>query len=282
MQKCRALRFRKLTIDRLAPDQIDEMWELYAAFYENVDRAQFEADLREKDCVFLGTEPRSGRVRGFSTAKFSRLTYAGRRVGVYFSGDTMVHPDYWGDRSLHRALVPALLAWRLRHPLRRLYWHLTCNGWRTFLTLAHSFPEYWPHPVRGLPDWEAGLIDEISRRQFGDLWHPGPGVVRDDVRLKSGTAPFSPEVRAVPEVQFFLERNPFYNRGDELSMVGRVNLGFFLRAASKVLRALGRRRPMHPDLALRTPKGTVTPASARARPASVLTAVPGSQGGSAT
>ena len=29
MQKSPALRFRKLTIDRLAPDQIDEMWELY-------------------------------------------------------------------------------------------------------------------------------------------------------------------------------------------------------------------------------------------------------------
>ena len=280
MRKSRALRFRKLTVDRLVPDQIDAMWELYAAFYENVDRVRFEADLRQKDCVFIGTEPQSGRVGGFSTAKFYLLTHAGRRVGVYFSGDTMVHPDYWGDRSLHRALVPTLLAWRLRHPMRRLYWHLTCNGWRTFLTLAHSFPEYWPHPERGLPEWEASLIDEISRRQFGDLWQSGAGIVRDDVRLKSGASPFTSDVRAVPEVQFFLQRNPHYDRGDELSMIGRVNLRFFLRAASKVLRALRRRR-RHPHLSRRIPESTVKPSAAYARPAPGFTTVTRGQGGSA-
>jgi hypothetical protein len=88
--------------------------------------------------------------------------------------------------------------------------------------------------------------------------------VRDDVRLKSGAAPFTSEVREVPEVQFFLERNPLYDRGDELSMVGRVNLGFFLRAVSKVLRSLRRRRRRHPNLGRRAPRETVTPAPAHA------------------
>ncbi len=126
-----------------------------------------------------------------------------------------------------------------------------------------------------------GTCREIPEWQFGDLWHSGPGVVRDDVRLKSGTAPFTPDVRAVPEVQFFLERNPHYDRGDELSLIGRVNLRFFLRAASKVLRALRRRRRRQSDRARQIQEATVRPSAAHAHPAPVLTAIPRGQGGSA-
>lgn len=235
MSSTEKLKVTRVAVARLAPTHIQDMWELYETFYENVDRARFERDLRAKQCVFLGIERSSGRVRAFSTARFYTVRHAGRKVGVYFSGDTMVHPQYWGGHALQRRVVPALLAWRIRHPFRRVYWHLTCNGYRTLLTLANSFPEYWPHPDRPLPEWEQGLIDRISREQFGPAWCPDEGVVRDDARLKGGVAPFTPEVRAIPAVRFFLRKNPGFTRGDELSMVGRVNAGFFLKVGRKLL-----------------------------------------------
>jgi hypothetical protein len=235
MSKAEKLKVTRVPVARLARRHIEDMWQLYETYYENVDRARFERDLREKQCVFLGIERSSGRVRAFSTARFYTVRHARRKVGVYFSGDTMVHPEYWGGHVLQRRVVPALLLWRLRRPFRRAYWHLTCNGYRTFLTLANSFPEYWPHPDTALPEWERGLIDRISRGQFGSAWHPREGVVRDDARLKAGVAPLTSEVRAIPAVRFFLRRNPGYRQGDELSMVGRIDRRFFLRVGRKLL-----------------------------------------------
>ena len=240
MAKLERLRVRRVSVDRLHESQIEEMWKLYETFYKNADRNRFRRDLERKDCVFLGIGRDSQRVLAFSTARFYTVRHNGREVGVYFSGDTMVDPRYWGRHVLQRRVVPALLAWRLRHPLRRMYWHLTCNGYRTLLTLANSCTEYWPHPFRLLPDWEAGLIDRISQDQFGSAWSADDGVVRDDARLKEGVAPFTAEVRAIPVVDFFLRRNPGFSRGEELSMVGRVNLGFFLRACRKLLRMFPR------------------------------------------
>jgi hypothetical protein len=245
MSKAEKLKVTRVPVARLARRHIEDMWQLYETYYENVDRDRFERDLREKECVFLGIERSSGRVRAFSTARFYTVCHAGRKVGVYFSGDTMVHPDYWGGHVLQRKVVPALLLWRIRQPFRRAYWHLTCNGYRTFLTMANSFPEYWPHPDRALPEWERGLIDRISRGQSGFAWHPEEGVVRDDARLKGGVAPITPEVRAIPAVRFFLRRNPGFRQGDELSMVGRIDGRFFLRVGRKLLpfrRVLSARR----------------------------------------
>ena len=228
-------------MERLERQQIEDMWTLYAGYYERVDRTTFDTDLREKQCVFVGLDRTSGQVRGFSTAILDTHVYRGRRVGVYFSGDTLVEPRYWGQRPFHRVCALMLLEWRLQHPFTRLYWHLICNGYRTFLTLASNFPEYWPHPEKGLPGWERGLIDTITRARFGPKWRPEAGVVRDDVRLKPHVAPFTPEVRRIPAVRFFLERNPGYAEGDELSMVGRVNTGFFVRVSAKLVRSLLRR-----------------------------------------
>ena len=256
MRNGRTLKVRRVRVQRLQARWIESMWELYSNHYDNAERAIFERDLSDKQYVFLGFEDGTDEVRAFSTASIHSHAYRNRRIEVYFSGDTMVDPRYWGQQALNRSVVAALLRWRLRHPFRRLYWHLTCNGYRTFLKMANNFAEYWPHPERGLPEWQGGLIDSITRERFGVAWRPQEGVVRDHVRLKSHVAPFTSEVRAIPAVRFFLERNPGYASGDELSMVGRVNARFFLRIAAKlaaasIRRALGLapapRRPARSD-----------------------------------
>ena len=275
MSNTARLKVTRVPVARLSRRQVDDMWELYESYYQNVSRDRFGRDLAEKHCVFLGVERTSGRVRAFSTARFYIVRHAGRSVGVYFSGDTMVHPDYWGGHVLQRRLVPALLAWRLRHPFRRVYWHLTCNGYRTLLTLANTFPEYWPHPERPPPEWEEGLIDRISREQFGSAWRPDEGVVRDDALLRGGVAPFTREVRSIPAVRLFLERNPGYLHGDELSMIGRVNAGFFLRVARKLLPSSRSRR--------RSGRRAGSPRPVRAgrlRPASAPASAPAARDGS--
>lgn len=217
---------RSVPVGELAPDQVERLWELYDAFYEHVDRPAFDRDLAEKDLVFLGTDAETGRIVGFSTALFYIHEHAGRRVGIYFSGDTFVHPDYWGQKSLHWAVLGALLLWKLRHPRTPLYWHLICSGYRTYLTLVRNFPTHWPDHRRPTPAFERGLLDAIGRGRYGARWRPDRGVVSADGPqpvLEATVAPLDPAVRALPEIAFFLRVNPGHARGDELAMLAPVD-----------------------------------------------------------
>jgi hypothetical protein len=235
----RTLHVRPVATGALTTAQVDAMWRLYAEFYDHVERPTFDRDLAEKTLVFLGTDAGTGDIVGFSTAIFYEHRCDGRAVGVYFSGDTIIRPQYWGQTALHRAVLWQLVRWRVRHPFTPLYWHLICSGCRTYLTLVRNFPTHWPHHQHATPDHERGLIDSICRARYGAAWHPERGVVSfGDVQpvLKAAVAPVTAELRALPEIVFFLAANPGYLRGDELAMLARVDARAVRRIVGKWLR----------------------------------------------
>jgi hypothetical protein len=224
--KAPGLRVRRVPVEALTPRHIDEMWGLYDAFYDHVDRATFDADLEQKGFVLLGTEDDTGMIGGFSTVAFFTQEHQGRRVGFYFTGDTVFHPRYWGRKDLHWATLKEWIRWKLLHPTTPLYWYLICSGHRTYLSLVRNFPTHWPHHQRSTPPFERGLLDAIGRRRFGDLWKPARGIISTGGTqpvFKASVAPLDDSIRALPEIQFFLEKNPDHERGDELAMIALVD-----------------------------------------------------------
>ncbi|TNF26563.1 MAG: hypothetical protein EP329_21005 [Deltaproteobacteria bacterium] len=216
---------RRVAVAALSSAQIDAMWRLYEEFYANVDRASFDADLAGKDFVLLGTDSGSGELAGFSTVLFFEVVHEGRRVGFYFTGDTVFHPRYWGQKGLHWATLREWIRWKLRHPTTPLYWYLICSGHRTYLSLVRNFPTHWPHHLRPTPAFELGLLDVIGRR-FGEAWHPERGLIAVDGPqpvLKAEVAPITAELRALPEIELFLRLNPGHAEGDELAMIALVD-----------------------------------------------------------
>jgi len=260
MRTVPALRVRPVPVPALTPRQVDRMWQLYADFYDHVDRDTFERDLAEKTLVFLGCDATTGVIVGFSTALIYRHPYRGRAVGVYFSGDTIVLPGYWGQTALHRAVLYQLLRWKLRHPLTPLYWHLICSGYRTYLTLVRNLPTHWPDHRRATPEWERGLLQSVGRARYGDAWRAERAVVsfgEGQPVLKAAVAPITPALEALPEIAFFVTANPGYGTGDELAMLGRVDLRAVLGMVPKWLRKALRGRRARPvtGLAATTPAG---------------------------
>ena len=239
------LRVRAIPTRTLDSATIDAMWRLYEEHYDHVDRATFDRDLAEKTLVFLGTDAGSGAVVGFSTALFYRRRHAGRSVGVYFSGDTIIHPRYWGQTALHRCVIATLVRWKLRHPLTPLYWYLICSGYRTYLTLVRNFPEHWPHHERAMRTWEHGLLHALSRGRYGEAYDADRGVISfgaTQPMLKTVVATLTHGALALPGVRFFTHVNPGHARGDELAMIARVNARAVGGMALKWLRrALSRR-----------------------------------------
>jgi hypothetical protein len=195
---------------------------------------------------------------GFSTALFCTHRYRGRKVGIYFSGDTIIHPNYWGQGALHRTVFLQLVRWRLRHPWTPLYWYLICSGYRTYLTLIRNFPHHWPHHERATPAWAAGLIDSISRARYPHAWKQELGVISfGGVQpiVRPSVAPFTPAILKLPEVKFFVQANPGYAVGDELAMIAKVDLTAARQVLGRVRRGRRRnkpaaRRPTRPGLSV--------------------------------
>jgi hypothetical protein len=188
----------------------------------------FDRDLAEKTCVFLGRDVLTGEVGGFSTARFYLHHSATRLVGIYFSGDTIILPAYWGEGGLHRAVMGAMARWKLAHPRIPLYWHLICSGYRTYLTLARNFPVHWPHHERPTPPEIRELLHSVCRRDMAMPGGPTDGVIAVEGPqpvLKAAVAPFTPAVLALPEVAFFVAANPGYADGDELAMLAPLTPG---------------------------------------------------------
>jgi hypothetical protein len=220
------LRVRRVPVGALSPAQVDRMWELYDEFYANVDRETFDKDLLRKNFVLLGTKHDSDEIVGFSTVLLFTKEHQGQRVGFYFSGDTIFHPDYWGQKGLHWATLKEWIWWKLKHPKTPLYWYLICSGHRTYLTLVRNFPTHWPHHQRATPTFESGLLDTIGSSLFGEAWHPDRGVISEGGEqpvLKRKFAPITPALLALPEIKFFFRKNPGHAQGDELAMLALVN-----------------------------------------------------------
>jgi hypothetical protein len=171
-QKPLVARFR--SIDDISPGDILAMHGLFSGYYENTDIATFIADLSKKSGAILVHEKGGGPLRGFSTITTLPLPEAGENAIGVFSGDTILHHEYWGDRSLKDGFVRYMLKLKLSNPLRRVYWLLISKGYKTYLLMAKNFVEYYPRHDRPNDPKLERLV-----RNSRHIGHPG---------LKSGAA----------------------------------------------------------------------------------------------
>lgn len=217
---------KTMKIDSLNNELKEEMWQLYESTYDFVNRDQFMKDLTTKNYVFVGFDKETGKFNGFSTVNLYSTDYLGRRVDVMFSGDTIIHPDYWGSKALHKEFIRFAYIWKLRNLGIPLYWNLIASGNRTYLAMARNCATYFPRYDRDTPEWEKGFIDHIGLNQFGERYDLGTGVIkvdRPEAVFKTHLAPFSKEVKALPEISFFIQKNKGYERGDELSCIAKFD-----------------------------------------------------------
>lgn len=206
-----------------------DAWELFRAAYAGAERERFERDFSAKHRVIL-LRAADGSLQGFSTVHLAPLE--GGAGTLVFSGDTVIAPAYWGTKVLQRAFATLLAAEKLRRPARPLYWFLISKGFKTYLMLAHTFPQALPRRD-GVPDGELqALLDRVARARFGGAYDPISGVIRQPAgreAVRAGLCPVDERARRDPDVAFFLERNPGHADGDELACLARVRLRDVLR-----------------------------------------------------
>lgn len=235
---------RTLAVPALDAATRDRMWSLFQSYYDDVERAAFERDLDEKRHAILLVDAGDGSLQGFSTLTWGRHVHEGRAFHAIFSGDTIVHASYWGQRALQNAFGAYFTRLALRHPFTPTYWFLISKGYKTYLLLTRNFPDHWPRHDHDIPAWERGALDLLARERFGDAWRPDEGVVRfprPAGRLRNGVAPLDDDALAHADVRFFHEANPGHARGDELACLARVSPAVWLRYVAKHVRRGARR-----------------------------------------
>jgi hypothetical protein len=213
------------------------LWQLYAAYYEDVTEEGFASDLAGKDGVLVARDA-GGRVCGFSTFKRDHGVIDGRRYTAMFSGDTIMAREHWGDLALHRGYLALWLAIKRSAPTVPLYWFLISKGYKTYLLLTRNFPTHYPRWDRATPRFERAVLEQLARGKFGAAFCDTDGVIRwppGSARLRDGVAPVDDGVVRDPAVRFFVARNPGHARGDELCCLGRIDARFVARAGWRTL-----------------------------------------------
>ncbi|MER2544590.1 MAG: hypothetical protein ABTS16_14260 [Candidatus Accumulibacter phosphatis] len=194
------------------------MYALYERYYESSSWPLFAADLAGKDRVVLLRDD-GGVLQGFSTLAIYQRCFDGAPVRVLFSGDTIVDESQWGQQALAFAWLRLAGTLHAEQPELPLYWLLISKGHRTYRYLPTFSRAFHPSPAADTDSDLGPLKDFLARDRFGEAYDSAAGVVRfaeSRGQLRPRYAEVSEAHARLPEVAFFLERNPGYVRGDEL------------------------------------------------------------------
>ena len=219
----------------------DEMYGLLEEYFDGTCRTRFEVDLGEKESVIMLRDVESGRIRGFSTSMRLASRINGQDVVAFFSGDTIIAREYWGDTLLSRLWSQTVFAEADRivaaSPATRIYWFLICSGYRTWRFLPVFFREFYPNPNAPTPSHIQRILDTLGRQKFGDQFLPGPGIVRlrSATPLRAGVAEVTEQRLRDSQVAFFAKMNPGHTKGDELACLTEISRSNLTRAGQRMV-----------------------------------------------
>lgn len=225
----------------LPPCQREEMFRLLEGNFDNTSRERFEADLAEKHWAILLQERMGGALQGFSTLIRLDDQLHGRDISAFFSGDTVISREYWGETVLPR--LWSMLVFRLAEKLkeRSVYWFLICSGYKTYRFLPVFFRDFYPAHHLEVPGEIRQVMDRLAGRKFPGEYDPALGVVRfrEATPLKAGLAEVTEQRLRDPHVSFFHRVNPGHVLGDELVCLTEVRHDNLTPAGRRML-GLGR------------------------------------------
>lgn len=224
----------RLRIARTRTDPVDArldeaarqaMYELFARYYEDVERDKFFKDLDDKQHVIrmLGVD---GELLGFSTLQLLETEFEGRSAAVLFSGDTVVDHRAWGQKALQQGFVAFVTAEKLRQPRRPLYWFLISKGYKTYLLTRKNF-RCFPNHAAPTPPRAQALLDHVAQLKYPGDYDPERGVIAfptSQGKVRGEFEDLGPEELAHPDIAYFVARNPGYRDGDELCTIAEIRL----------------------------------------------------------
>lgn len=219
-----------LSVSALSEPVRGEMYSLFSKYYVDVNPDQFARDLSEKTEILFFRELKGNRLIGFSTVLRKKFPHISPGIFLY-SGDTVIHEDYWGSKMLQRAFLKYVTQTKLQNIFKPVYWMLISKGFKTYLMMRKNSVNSWPRPFCPTPKHFLHLRDEFYQMKFGSDFSPQTGLIRFKEKkgaVKGEIADPKPYHLRDPDVAHFLALNPAYRDGVELACVTEIQLKDFI------------------------------------------------------
>lgn len=215
----------------------EQMYTLLARYFTNVSRLQFDRDLAEKEWVILLTDTSSGQIQGFSTLMRLQTVVEGQPVVAFYSGDTIIEQEYWGEAELPRLWGRHVFSLAERITGAQVYWFLISSGYKTYRFLPVFFHEFYPTYLRPTPPAKKRILDALAQLKFPAEYDPEAGIIRpaEASPLRSGVAEVTPRRLKDPHVAFFIAANPGYAQGHQLACLVELSPANLTAAGQRML-----------------------------------------------
>lgn len=221
----------------LSLKDLESMFSLMADYYENMKKDNFLSDLKTKENVIV-LKDANEQIKGFSTVVFHDLEIKGKIYKILFSGDTIIHHDYWAQNNLANVWLQFAIK-KQQEFNKPLYWLLISKGYKTYKYLNTFFKTYYPNPNFEIPKLEQSIIDKFGELFYQEKYDKQAGILRMNKTkdyLKEEFAKISDEKRKTDKiVQFFLKKNPEYYMGNELICITDLSLDNVNNAGKRLL-----------------------------------------------
>jgi hypothetical protein len=221
----------------LTPFERDRMYAVLSKYFDNVSRARFEEDLAEKEWVILLTDTSGGEIQGFSTLMRLQIIVDDQRVIAFFSGDTIIRREYWGEAALPRIWGKHVFELAAAIQDARVFWYLISSGYKTYRFLPLFFREFYPTYKQATPPDIKRVLDALGRTKYPSEYDALQGIVRpaEAAPLRPGVAEISERHLKNPHIAFFVSANPGHVHGYELACLAELTPANLTSASLRML-----------------------------------------------
>jgi hypothetical protein len=161
---------------------------------------------------------------GFTTQKLLDVNVNGKIVPGMFSGDTIIHKDYWGSTELFRVWAKYWFEYAER--FGEFYWFLICKGYKTYRIMPLFWTEFYPNYKTETPAYEQSIIDAYAQMLYPDEYNKDTGVIEYKTvkdKLKKGVADIDEHLLKNKDIAYFCKRNPEHYKGNDLACLAKID-----------------------------------------------------------
>ena len=183
------LRGKVFDINNLSRQNINRMFELMNMFYENANFDVFIRDLNDKS----------------------------KEVNGVFSGDTIIHKDYWGSLELYKIFGEKYIDFS--DSSDEFYWFLISKGYKTYRILPSFFYKFYPTYLYETPPEIKAIMDSFGKYYYPNEYNSASGVIeykKVKDKLRAGVADITEDKLKNKHINFFKSINPDYIKGNDV------------------------------------------------------------------
>jgi hypothetical protein len=228
-----------INVSELSETDKNNMLLLHRQYFDNVFEDIFMRDLSEKNWIILMRDS-EGQIYGFSTMQLIWLKLETTDILFLFSGDTIINEKIRNSPGLAAAFFHFAYKLIENYSGIPIYWFLISKGYRTYRYLPLYFNEYYPVHNKAVPQNYQRLLDAIAFFKFGSQYIPESHLIRfktEKDRLKPEHATISGGRLKNPVIKFFLDKNPFFYEGEELTCITAINHNNFNSLVERTMKS---------------------------------------------